>query len=50
MKCGEILAAHAEELGKLVALESGKALRTENLVQASILADSFTYFGGLARS
>ena len=48
MKCGEILAAHAGELGKLVALESGKALRTESAVEASILADSFTYFGGLA--
>ncbi|MGB0647621.1 MAG: aldehyde dehydrogenase family protein, partial [Bradymonadia bacterium] len=48
MECGRILEAHAEELGLLVALESGKALRTESAVEASILADTFTYFGGLA--
>lgn len=48
MECGRILEAHAQELGLLVALESGKALRTESAVEASILADSFTYFGGLA--
>ena len=36
-----------EELGRLVALESGKALRTESRVEASILADTFAYFGGL---
>ncbi len=48
MECGRILEAHAQELGLLVALESGKALRTESAVEASVLADSFTYFGGLA--
>jgi acyl-CoA reductase-like NAD-dependent aldehyde dehydrogenase len=48
IECGRILETHAEELGLLVALESGKALRTESAVEASILADSFTYFGGLA--
>ena len=48
MECGRILETHAQELGLLVALESGKALRTESAVEASVLADSFTYFGGLA--
>ncbi|MEE2755979.1 MAG: aldehyde dehydrogenase family protein [Myxococcota bacterium] len=47
-ECGRLLNEHVEELGRLVALESGKALRTESRVEASILADSFIYFGGLA--
>ena len=46
-ECGRILENHVEELGRLVALESGKALRTESRVEASILADTFAYFGGL---
>ncbi len=47
-ECGRLLSEHVEELGRLVALESGKALRTESRVEASILADTFVYFGGLA--
>jgi acyl-CoA reductase-like NAD-dependent aldehyde dehydrogenase len=47
-ECGRLLENHVEELGRLVALESGKALRTESRVEASILADTFVYFGGLA--
>ena len=46
-KCGELLAAHVEELGLLTALETGKALRTESRVEASVLADVFVYYGGL---
>ena len=46
-ECGRLLENHVEELGRLVALESGKALRTESRVEASILADTFVYFGGL---
>ncbi|HYD99811.1 MAG TPA: aldehyde dehydrogenase family protein [Alphaproteobacteria bacterium] len=46
-ECGRRLAAHAEELGRLVALETGKALRTESRVEATVLADAFTFFGGL---
>ncbi|GFZ97470.1 aldehyde dehydrogenase [Elstera cyanobacteriorum] len=46
--CGQILQEHQEELGRLVALETGKALRTESRVEASVLADVFTFFGGLA--
>ena len=45
-ECGRLLEKHVEELGRLVALESGKALRTESRVEASILADTFVYFGG----
>ncbi len=48
VECGRRLAAHVEELGKLTALETGKALRTESRVEASVLADVFVYYGGLA--
>jgi aldehyde dehydrogenase (NAD+) len=47
-ECGRLLTAHAEELGRLVALETGKALRTESRVEANILADAFVFYGGLA--
>ena len=46
-ECGRILAGHVEELGRLIALETGKALRTESRVEASVLADAFTFYGGL---
>ena len=46
-ECGRVLVSHQEELGRLVALETGKALRTESRVEASVLADMFTFFGGL---
>jgi aldehyde dehydrogenase (NAD+) len=46
-ECGRVLNKHVEELGRLVALETGKALRTESRVEASILADVFTFYGGL---
>lgn len=46
--CGQRLTAHVEELGRLTALETGKALRTESRVEASVVADAFVYYGGLA--
>ncbi len=46
-ECGRILNEHVEELGRLIALETGKALRTESRVEASILADVFVFYGGL---
>ena len=46
-ECGRVLANHVEELGRLIALETGKALRTESRVEAGVLADMFTFFGGL---
>ncbi|CAL8981392.1 NAD/NADP-dependent betaine aldehyde dehydrogenase [Rhodoplanes serenus] len=46
-ECGRLLAGRVEELGRLVALETGKALRTESRGEASVLADVFTFFGGL---
>lgn len=47
-ECGRALSTHVEELGRLVALETGKALRTESRVEASVVADMFTFYGGLA--
>ena len=46
-ECGRLLNERVEELGRLLALETGKALRTESRVEASVLADVFTFFGGL---
>jgi acyl-CoA reductase-like NAD-dependent aldehyde dehydrogenase len=46
-ECGRLLNEHVEELGRLVALETGKALRTESRVEASVLADVFVFYGGL---
>jgi acyl-CoA reductase-like NAD-dependent aldehyde dehydrogenase len=45
--CGARLAGHVEELARLTSLETGKAIRTESRVEAGVLADVFTYFGGL---
>ncbi len=33
--------------GRLIALETGKALRTESRVEAGVVADVFEFFGGL---
>ncbi|HVJ54798.1 MAG TPA: aldehyde dehydrogenase family protein [Aliidongia sp.] len=46
-ECGRLLNEHIEELARLVALETGKALRTESRVEAGVLADIFVFFGGL---
>lgn len=46
-RCGELLREHADEIAQLTALETGKALRTESAIEAGVLADSFTFFGGL---
>lgn len=46
-ECGRLLTDHVDELGRLIALETGKALRTESRVEASVLADMFIFYGGL---
>ncbi|MFM2045212.1 MAG: hypothetical protein RLY86_3788 [Pseudomonadota bacterium] len=46
-ECGRLLTQHKEELARLIALETGKALRTESRVEANVLSDAFTFFGGL---
>jgi len=46
-ECARLINAHIEELGRLIALETGKALRTESRVEAGVVADIFEFFGGL---
>ena len=45
--CAALLKDHVEELARLIALETGKALRTESRVEAGVVADVFEFFGGL---
>jgi acyl-CoA reductase-like NAD-dependent aldehyde dehydrogenase len=45
--CAALLKEHVEELSRLIALETGKALRTESRVEAGVVADVFEFFGGL---
>lgn len=46
-ECSRLLSDHVEELGRLVALETGKALRTESRIEASVVADALQFYGGL---
>ena len=46
-QCAALLKEHTEELARLIALETGKALRTESRVEAGVVADVFEFFGGL---
>ena len=46
-ECGRRLAERSEDIARLVAIETGKALRTESRVEAGVLADVFNFFGGL---
>jgi acyl-CoA reductase-like NAD-dependent aldehyde dehydrogenase len=46
-QCAALVREHVEELAKLIALETGKALRTESRVEAGVVADVFEFFGGL---
>lgn len=44
---GQVLVDHTEELARLIALETGKAIRTEARVEATWASDCFAFFGGL---
>lgn len=48
LRIAEALEARSEELGRLIALETGNALRTQARPEARLSADIFRYFGGLA--
>jgi len=48
LRIAEALEARVDELGRLIALETGNALRTQALPEARMTADVFRYFGGLA--
>ena len=46
-ECGRRLSDHVEELARLTALETGKAIRTESRVEAGVFADILVFYGGL---
>ncbi|NYT59207.1 aldehyde dehydrogenase family protein [Alcaligenaceae bacterium] len=46
-KAAASLAEHTEEIATMLALETGKAIRTESRVEANVLADCFEFYGGL---
>jgi len=48
LKIAEVIQARSEELARTIALETGNALRTQARGEASMTADIFRYFGGLA--
>lgn len=47
-KIGEEISGQLKDLAKIVALESGNALRTNSIGEVTQVADLFNFFGGLA--
>ena len=48
LRIAEAMEARIEELGRIIAEETGNALRTQARPEATLTADIFRYFGGLA--
>ena len=48
LRIADALEARTEELARLIALETGNALRTQARGEAALSGDIFRYFGGLA--
>jgi acyl-CoA reductase-like NAD-dependent aldehyde dehydrogenase len=48
LRIAEVLEARTEEMARTIALETGNALRTQARGEATLSADIFRYFGGLA--
>jgi betaine-aldehyde dehydrogenase len=48
LRIAEALEARIEEMARVIALETGNALRTQARPEATVTADIFRYFGGLA--
>ena len=48
LRIAEALEARIEELARIVAEETGNAIRTQARPEATLVADIFRYFGGLA--
>lgn len=46
-QCGALLEEHADELARLMTLETGKALRTESQIEAKVFANTLHFYGGL---
>lgn len=47
-KISEAIEAHANEIARITALETGNAIRTQSRPEAMLTADIFRYFGGVA--
>lgn len=47
-RIADALEARSEELARVIALETGNALRTQARPEAKLTAEIFRYFGGLA--
>ena len=48
LKIAEDIESRTEDLARLIAAETGNALRTQARPEAALAADIFRYFGGLA--
>jgi acyl-CoA reductase-like NAD-dependent aldehyde dehydrogenase len=48
LRIAESLEARIEEMARIIALETGNAIRTQARGEATLAADIFRYFGGLA--
>ncbi len=48
LKIADVIEGRVEELARTIALETGNALRTQARGEATMTADVFRYFGGLA--
>ncbi len=47
-KCAQLLSENASLLAQIMSLETGKALKTESIVEANLVSDIFQYYAGLA--
>jgi acyl-CoA reductase-like NAD-dependent aldehyde dehydrogenase len=47
MACATLLDMHSEEIARLLALETGKAIRTESRLEPPLLADCLRFYAGL---
>ena len=48
LRVAEVMEARTEEMARIIAEETGNALRTQARTEATLSADIFRYFGGLA--
>ena len=48
IKIGEAIEVRANEIARIIALETGNAIRTQSRPEAILTADIFRYFGGVA--
>lgn len=46
--CAQIISTHADFLAQIMSFETGKAFKTESIVESNLVADIFQYYAGLA--